>query len=113
MIRRKDKKVIIPQFLQEDTQILVEPFDLFSVTHRIPAVSPQSVKIYQVCKAETMKVLLADINGLLHTMNGVGGAVDSVIPMPQKMSLILPTLITSSPSSFIASRTVCPVGGIA
>ena len=39
MIRRKDKKVIIPQFLQEDTQILVEPFDLFSVTHRIPAVS--------------------------------------------------------------------------
>ncbi len=35
--------------------------------------SPQRIKVHQIHKAQPFKVLLTDINRLLHTMNRTGG----------------------------------------
>ena len=69
MIRSQDQKIIFSQLIHQSSKSSVELLNLTSVSFRISSMPPQSVKIHQIHKAETMKIFFTDINRLLHAMH--------------------------------------------
>ena len=55
---------------EELSKLYVESFDFLSVSDRISAMAPQSIKVNKINKAETLEIGLGDIDCLLHAVYG-------------------------------------------
>ena len=72
MIRCKDQKIIFFQLFQQYPEIFVEFFNLMAITFCISSVAPECIKVNQIDKAQSMKILLTDFDGLFHSVDRAG-----------------------------------------
>ena len=64
-----DQQVISLKLFKKDSQLLVKPLQLLPITPGISPVPPQGVKIHQIYETKSLKVLVRDLNGLLHAVD--------------------------------------------
>ena len=70
MVSGQYQKIIITKKREELSKLYVESFDFLSLSDRISAVAPQSIKVNKINKAETLEIGLGDIDCLLHAVYG-------------------------------------------
>ena len=66
MVSGQYQKIIITKKREELSKLYVESFDFLSVSDRISAMAPQSIKVNKINKAETLEIGLGDFDRLLH-----------------------------------------------
>ena len=84
MIGGNNKKIILPQIIQQNSKIFIKSLNLMSVANRIAPVSPLCIKINQIYKAQSVKIFFANLNGLLHSMHGAVGMIRFCDSFPAK-----------------------------
>ena len=83
MIRSQDQKIIFSQLIHQSSKSSVELLNFTSVSFRISSMPPQSVKIHQIHKAETMKETGAIENQDTFAVIGASVAENFGVQMPQ------------------------------